>query len=187
MDDTAFQRLLEAWVGGDKAAGDQLYATAYDELRGVARRSLRAYGRGGQVSTTVLVNECYLKLAGRCTVDLESRAHFLALCARAMRQIIVDAARRSLTARRSLEDPDADFIAELVQHAPLRPDAVVALDQALAELEAREPRLARIAECRIFADLPVGEIARTLGITERTVQREWLRIKGLLSVVAEAG
>lgn len=185
MDSEEFRRLLEAWSRGDRAAGDRLYSTAYDDLKGIAHRSLRAYGRGGQLSTTVLVNECYLKLVTAGTIGPENREHFLALCARAMRQIIVDSARRDLAAKRSA-DGVVDFVSvEAGMHASLRPENVAALDQALSELDLRDKRLARIAECRIFGGMSTDEIARAMDVNERTVQREWLRVKALLSVILE--
>lgn len=188
MEATEFARLLSSWAGGDQDASDRLYASAYDELKTVASRSLHAYGRGDQLSTTLLVNECYLKLARSGAVTSETRQHFLALCARAMRQIIVDSARRQLADKRgaggpalSLEDLGAEPGASLA----LGPEALTALDQALSDLDRREPRLARIAECRIFSGMECAEIATTFGVTERTVQREWLRVKALLMLVIE--
>ena len=185
MQDNEFRLLLNAWVAGDTGAMNRLYATAYDDLKTIAHRSLRAYGRGGQISTTVLVNECYLKLVANGTIGPESREHFLALCARAMRQIIVDSARKSLASKRNADGAFGYSLAELNIQEPLKPESVAALDQALSELDQREPRLARIAECRIFGGMSVESIARTFDVNERTVQREWLRIKALLSVVLE--
>lgn len=185
MDTEEFRRLLEAWSRGDRGAGDRLYATAYDDLKAIAHRSLRAHGRGAQLSTTVLVNECYLKLATSGAIGPENREHFLALCARAMRQIIVDSARRELAGKRN-PDGVLDYVCvEAGLHAPLRPESVAALDQALSQLDSRDPRLARIAECRIFGGLETDDIARALDLNERTVQRDWLRIKALLSVILE--
>lgn len=180
-----FDEDLAAWSQGDAAAGDRLYASAYDELKTIASRSLRAYAHGDQMHTTMLVNECYLKLAGSAA-PTSSRQHFLALCARAMRQLIVDTARRHLAEKRgpgeafhvTLGDADA-----LSAPAGLGPEAITALDQALADLDRRDPRLARIAECRIFSGMDTAEIATILGVTERTVQRDWLRIKALLTVL----
>jgi RNA polymerase sigma factor (TIGR02999 family) len=186
MDTEEFSRQLDAWSKGDRGAGDRLYSTAYDDLKTIAHRCLRSHGRGAQLSTTVLVNECYLKLATSGVVGSENREHFLALCARAMRQIIVDSARRELAGKRNAQDEfDHLCVESTLLHAPLSPESVAALDQALTGLDAREPRLARIAECRIFADMSSEDIARALDVNERTVQREWLRIKALLSVILE--
>jgi RNA polymerase sigma factor (TIGR02999 family) len=186
----AFTRDLAAWRAGDTAAGDRLYASAYAELKDVAARALRSLGRGDNLQTTALVHECYLKLAASGAVDVDSRLHFLALCARAMRQIIVDSARRQLAEKRG-EGPAwhvtlGAVSADAAMPDALAPDAIAILDQALGDLDAREPRLARIAECRIFGGLSTAEIAATFAVTERTVQREWLRVKALLALVLGA-
>ncbi|MCB1627265.1 MAG: hypothetical protein KDI37_00700 [Xanthomonadales bacterium] len=183
MDSEQFEADLQAWSQGDQAAGDRLYASEFEQLRQLASRSLRAHGRGDQLQTTVLVNECYLKLATAGTVQAESRTHFLALCARAMRQIIVDSARRQLAGKRDGQEIPitlADGAPLDLGRNALSPESIAALDQALSDLDRREPRLARIAECRIFSGLETAEIATIFGVTERTVQREWLRVKALL-------
>jgi RNA polymerase sigma factor (TIGR02999 family) len=198
MDETQFADRLRAWAAGDSAAGDALYASAYDELKSVARRTLRSLGRGDQLSTTLLVNECWLKLARSGSVGPQTRQHYLALCARAMRQIVVDSARRRLADKRGggavvqagedvLPEPSPDTVLPDVAGAPrtLGPEALVALEQALATLETGDPRLARIAECRIYAGLECAEIAAVLGVTERTVQRDWVRLKALLLLAVE--
>lgn len=182
-----FGQDLLAWSRGDPAAGDRLYASAFQELKQIASRSLRAYGRGDQLQTTVLVNECYLKLAGGGAITAESRRHFMALCARAMRQIIVDSARRQMAEKRDGGQMWQITLSESMPDTPspttLGPESIAALDQALTELDRREPRLARIAECRMFSDMSTAEIAETFNVTERTVQREWLRVKALLVMV----
>lgn len=191
MDESTFAEQLAAWADGDASAADRLYAAAYGELKQIAHRSLRSQGRGDQLQTTVLVNECYLKLATAGAVDARTRGHFLALCARAMRQIIVDSARRHLADKRSGEieaiTVESLDLASGEASQSLTPEAVAALDQALDELGSREPRLARIAECRIFSGMECREIAEVLGVTERTVQREWLRVKALLVLALEDG
>jgi len=182
-----FSRDLEAWSRGDAAAGDRLYASAYEELKHVASRSLRAFGRGDQLQTTALVHECYLKLVASGAASAGSRGHFLALCARAMRQIIVDSARRQLAEKRDLGPAWrltlSDASDDPSMPETLGPESIAALDQALSDLDRREPRLARIAECRIFSGMETAEIAATFNVTERTVQREWLRVKALLTLV----
>lgn len=189
MDEHAFHEDLEAWRHGDQTAADRLYAGAYDELKNIASRSLRSVGRGDQLQTTALVHECYLKLVASGIVNADSRSHFLALCARAMRQIIVDSARRQLAEKRdagpawrvTMTDPGVDAAGD----EALSPESIAALDQALSDLDRREPRLARIAECRILGGMDAADIAATFGVTERTVQREWLRVKALLAFVLE--
>jgi RNA polymerase sigma factor (TIGR02999 family) len=184
MDSSQFDADLRAWSAGDQDAGNRLYASEFGELHQIAHRCLRSHGRGDQLQTTVLVNECYLKLVGAGSVQAESRSHFLALCARAMRQIIVDSARRQLAGKRDAGMPLpitlADAAGEEFGNGAPSPESIAALDQTLSELDRREPRLAKIAECRIFAGMETAEIAVTFGVTERTVQREWLRVKALL-------
>jgi RNA polymerase sigma factor (TIGR02999 family) len=191
VDADPFNADLQAWSRGDQAAGDRLYASAFAELKQVASRSLRAYGRGDQLQTTVLVNECYLKLASGGAVSAESRRHFMALCARAMRQIIVDSARRQMAEKRDggqmWQITLSESLPDVQMPTTLGPESIAALDQALTELDRREPRLARIAECRMFSDMSTAEIAQTFGVNERTVQREWLRVKALLVLVITPG
>lgn len=190
MDSEQFEADLQAWSRGDQAAGNRLYASELAELRQIASRCLRTHGRGDALQTTMLVNECYLKLVGVGQVRAESRTHFLALCARAMRQIIVDSARRQLAGKRDGGELLPITLAEGVAsdgaaNSP-SPESIAAIDQALNDLDRREPRLARIAECRIFGGMETDEIAATFGVTERTVQREWLRVKALLSFALES-
>ena len=185
MDESRFNVLLSAWSRGDRAAEEALYADTYEELRGIARKVLRSQGRGDQLSTTLLVNECYLKLADR-GANAESRHHFLALCARAMRQLIVDSARRALAEKRGSGEVYALTLQEVGGEQALRPESVAALDQALSALDERDPRLARIAECRIFAGMETAEIADAFGLNERSVQREWNRVRALLTLALEA-
>src|SRR5690606_1496761 len=155
----------------------------YAELQSIARRTLRTHGRGDQLRTTVLVHECYLRLVDHAAAA-QTRNHFLALCARVMQQLIVDSARRSTALKRG-----GDAIAVTLdgvdgQHA-LQPESLAVLDQALTALDQRDPRLARIAECRIFAGMDSAEIADAFGLTERSVQREWNRVRALLSLALE--
>jgi len=186
MDEQRFTELLGAWSQGDRIAEEALYSDTYAELRGIARHALRSLGRGDQLSTTLLVNECYLKLAGSGAAA-ENRRHFLALCARAMRQLIVDSARRALADKRGGGEVFAVTLQDVGGQHALRPESVAALDQALTALDERDPRLARMAECRIFAGMETAEIAQTFGLTERSVQREWNRIRALLTMVLELG
>lgn len=183
MDEEQFNDLLARWTRGDREAEERLYTETYESLRSVARLVLRSQGRGDQLNTTALVNECYLRLAPRA-VAAETRGHFMALCARAMRQTIVDSARKALTEKRG-----GDLVWVTLQdiggpRAP-GPEFIAALGQTLASLDSRDKRLARIAECRIFAGMETAEIAQTFGLTERTVQRDWARVRALLTVALE--
>ena len=149
----------------------------YGELRRLARRERCRTGASETLRTTALVNEAYLKLfkGGRW----KNRAHFLNTAAMAMRQALVQHARARCAAKRGggagalpLEDVDG-VLAEPEER-------VVALDEALERLEKLNPRLARVVECRYFAGYTEAEAAAAMGVTERTVQRDWAKAKALL-------
>jgi RNA polymerase sigma factor (TIGR02999 family) len=157
------------------APAAELFATVYGELKRLAHGQL-ARGPRGTLSTTALVHEAFLKLRRSTVAD---REHFLALAARAMRQVLVDYARERHAAKRggglarvSLEG-DALAIETLA-------DEVLAVDTALGRLEAVDERLARLVEWRYFAGMTDVEIASALGVTDRTVRRDWLKARAFL-------
>ncbi len=163
--------LLQAWSAGSKEAADDLFPLVYEELRELARRQSRPRRPGETLNTTAVVHEAYLKLVDASRVTLRDRQHFLALAARAMRQILVDHARRRGAAKRgggtvrvALEEAGA---------IDARAVELLALDQALTKLDELEPRLGKVVELRFFGGLSVGETAETLGVGLRTVARDW--------------
>lgn len=164
--------LLHAAAGGDRAVLDALFQHVYGELRGLAHR-MRAPGAGQTLCTTALVHEAWIKLVPSADIDWKGRAHFFGVAARAMRQILVDAAR--WRARRQQDGVDAWAITfdESAQAAPARAEELIALDDALARLEQLDPRQARIVEQRYFVGLTAAETAEVLGVSEATVNREW--------------
>lgn len=162
--------MIDAARAGDRAAFDELFATVYQELRGLA------HVVGGDrpdrtLTTTEMVHEAYFKLLPSRGIAWEGRQHFLRVAARAMRQLLVDGARRRAVRRREAARLGSDLHpAEATQ---LRPDELVALDDALTRLETLSPRQARVVECRLFAGLSVDETAEALAISEPTVKRDW--------------
>lgn len=169
-------RLLHAARTGDPEALDRLVPLIYDDLRAIARRHLQRGPGERTMRPTALVHEAYVKLSGGAALQAGDRAHFLAIAARAMRQVLVDDARRRSAARRgggwaqvTLGDVDAP--------ADASPAALLALDAALEELE---PRQRQVVECRFFGGMDEREIAATLGITERTVRRDWVKARAWL-------
>lgn len=175
--------LIERASAGDRDALDEAVALLYDELRAIAR-DRRGQWRGDHtMSTTALVNEVYLRLAGRSHAQWEGRAHLLAVASRAMRQILVDYGRRRGAQKRggSWERVTMDKIDELLPgHAQLpveRADALVRLDASLRRLEADSPRHCRIVECRFFGGMTVEETALALGVSPATVKRGWTAAK----------
>jgi RNA polymerase sigma factor (TIGR02999 family) len=163
---------------------DRLVPLVYEQLKRIARRQLRAEPVGHTLSTTALVHEAYLKLVDQTRVDWQDRGHFYAVASGAMRRILVDYARRYRAARRG---GDADGVP--AQPVPLdeteipvaeRADALVALDEALDRLGRFDERQARVVECRFFGGLSEEETGAALGISQRTVAREWVTAKGWL-------
>lgn len=167
----ATAELLGGARAGDAAAVDRLFALAYDELRAVARRARRR-GAGDTMDTTALLHEAYVRLGGGRPLPATDRAHFLAIAARAMRQVLVDAARRRAAEKRGGGAALLTFDDQGVEHA-LHPADYLALEEALTELEAVDPRRARVVECRYLAGMSVEETAEALGVSPPTVKRDW--------------
>ena len=154
------------------------FEVAYQELRRVARRQLRVLRPGDTLATTALVNEAFLKL-GRRSAGYEDKTHFLALAARAMRQILVDYARARGSQkrggdRRQTTLDDASIPVEAIA------DELIGIDRALTKLEQVDERLARLVEWRFFAGMTEEEIAAAQGVTPRTVRRDWQKARAFL-------
>ncbi|MGB0132582.1 ECF-type sigma factor, partial [Dokdonella sp.] len=169
-------QLIAACAGDDASLLSRVFPLVYAELRQIAHRALLRSSGNATLSTTALVHETYIKLVGHSKLAVNDRSHLFALCARAMRQIVVDHARRRHADKRggqqtllSLSGVDPD--------STDRPETIVALDEALKALHERDPRLVRIVEYRVFAGLDTQQIADLLGLTPRSVQLDWLRAK----------
>jgi RNA polymerase sigma factor (TIGR02999 family) len=164
---------------GEVHAADVLVPLVYEELRRIAGRQMGREHAGHTLTPTALVHEAYLKLVDQTRVQWVNRAQFFAVAARLMRRILLDHARRVHAGKRgggwerlTLEDaqiPIAERAAELI-----------ALDDALARLAALNPRLAQVVECRYFGGMTEDETAAALGVTDRTVRRDWVKAKGWL-------
>jgi RNA polymerase sigma factor (TIGR02999 family) len=184
---------LVALRQGTPGAMDRLMPLVYDQLRRMAHRQLGAEPTGHTLSTTALVHEAYLKLVDQTRAQWQDRAQFFAIAARAMRRILIDYARRYRAARRgggpdgapaarvSLDDVDIS-VAD-------RAAALLALDDALERLGQVDAPLAQVVECRFFGGLTEEETAAALGVSRRTVAREWSTAKGWLyqELYSEAG
>jgi len=169
-------RLLAAASAGDRGALDRVFDLVYRELRAIASRQM---GSGETLRTTALVHEVYLRMARGEAVSARDREHFFATASRAMRQILVDhARRRSAEKRGGGVRPEA--LDEGIIGAGAREDEVLAVDAALAHLEGLDPRLAKIVELRFYGGLSVEEAAEALGISERTVKRDWRKARAFL-------
>jgi RNA polymerase sigma factor (TIGR02999 family) len=165
----------------DRRALDELFSAAYEELRRLAF-AVRRRERVLTLSPTVLVNEAWLKLARSPGVNFESPLHFKRIAARAMRQLLVEAARRRAATKRGGDEP-VQWVTfdELVHQRAVSERELLALDSALDELAQAEPRQAEMIECRFFGGLDVTEAAQSLGVSEATVQRDWRTAKAWLA------
>lgn len=174
--DRPITRLIRELQDGNEAARDELMPLVYDEMRRIAHRQLRGQRPGHTLSTTALVHEAYLRLMGRGPGDWTDRSHFFALAARAMRQVLIDYARRFGSAKRGggwRRIP----LDKAVLNVEEQSDLLLALDEALTRLAAVNERASRVVECRFFGGLTEVETAAVLGVTERTIRRDWLKAK----------
>lgn len=177
--DPGVTRVLQAAAAGDAEAAAALLPLVYQELHRLAQARLRRTPPGNTLQTTALIHEAYLKLVGDGDPGWSGRHHFFGAAARAMREILVDQARRKAAAKHGggLRRVDLDEGDIVLDEAPER---VLALDEALRKLEAEDARLGEIVMLRYFAGLTQGETAAALGVSERTVERDWRYIKAWL-------
>jgi RNA polymerase sigma factor (TIGR02999 family) len=172
-------RLLREWSRGDTGALEKLLPVVYAELRRVARRQLRRERIDHTLQPTALVNELYLRLVQQRSASWENRAHFFAVAAQLMRRILVDHARAQAAVKRGGSSPRLSLSgADDVDVEPAL--EVLAVDRALTRLAKLDADQARIVELRYFSGLTVEETAHVLGISPRTVKREWRLAKAWL-------
>ena len=176
---TARTDILEDLRRGGRESLDRLLPIVYEELRVIAHRHLAGHGGAGTLVTTALVHEAYLKLVDQSTAQWRDRAHFLALASVAMRHVLIDRARERASvkrggARRRITLDDDTIAIDDQAHALLE------IDEALDLLAEVSPRLARVVECRFYGGLSEDEIAEVLGVTVRTVERDWAKARMLL-------
>jgi RNA polymerase sigma factor (TIGR02999 family) len=171
--------LLLAWGKGNREALNELLPLVYDELRAIARRKLRYERDGHTLNTTALVHEAYLKLVQLDRMQWQSRAHFLAIAAQAMRNILVNHALRRKRVKRGGGAPHAS-LDEAAQLPATEADRILALDAALEKLAAVNPRHARVVECRFFGGMTIEETAMVLEISPATAKRDWTLLRAWL-------
>jgi RNA polymerase sigma-70 factor (ECF subfamily) len=164
--------LLHAWAGGDSQALERLVPVVYGELRRIAQRCISGENPGQTLQATALANEAYLRLLGCRNVSWQNRVHFFAVAARQMRHILIDIARSKHQLKRGCS-PKRVSLEEAPELSDEKSGELLALEDALKDLEKLDPRKAQIVEMRYFGGLSVEETAAVLKVSDRTVLREW--------------
>ena len=179
------RRLVQQWNQGDTHALEQLMTLLYDELRQVAHSHLLRERESHTLTTTALVHEAYVQLVERTGPAWQGRAQFFALVSRVMRHVLVDYARRRNATKRGggelhleLTDPAGAADHDIFE--------LLAVNQALERLALQDVRLAQVVECRFFGGMQESEIADALGVSERTVERDWRRARAYLFTLLSA-
>jgi len=174
--------------GGDPPEWLELVPLVYDELRALARRHLRRERDSHTLNTTALVHETYLRLARQRGTRWQNRSQFFAIAARVMRRVLIDYARQHRAAKRGGPAPiiTLERVEAEINDADERAELLLALDEAVSRLAAVNPRLAQVVECRFFGGLSEEETAAALGVTARTVRRDWVKAKDWLRRELEA-
>ncbi len=182
MTSSELTQLLRAWTEGDQRAFERLIALVYENLRRMARHRLANERAGHTLQPTALVNEVYLRIVGETKINWQNRAHFFGACARTMRRILVDHARKRKARKRgggatllTLAGVDERHIGKKDRTVDL-----IALDEALTQLEAMDPRQSRIVELKFFAGLSIQETAEELDVSASTVKQEWTKARAWL-------
>lgn len=170
---------LIAWSKGDTAALERLIPAVYEELRRMADNYLRGEQPGHSLQATALVHEAYLRLIDQTKVEWHNRAHFFGVAAQMMRRILIDHAKAKHRAKRGGVTPKIS-LDETVHFTDERASELVALDEALKTLAEIDERKSRIVELRYFGGLTVDETATVLGISDKTVMRDWKLAKAWL-------
>ena len=173
---------------GDAAAADALFAALYAELHGMARRELARRGGGVTLSATTLLHEAYLDISGRDGTAFPDRNRFMAYACRVMRGLIIDYARRRQAQKRGGEFEITSIATDVAGAvAAVNADELSQLSDGLGELEQTEPRLARVVDLKFFCGFSFAEIGSMMGVSERTVQRDWAKARLLLHRALEDG
>jgi RNA polymerase sigma factor (TIGR02999 family) len=172
-------QLLVRWRSGDREALDSLLPLVYDELRRIARHYLQNERTGHTLQSTALVNEAYMRMVAQDLPEWQNRAHFFAVAAQLMRQILVDHARNRRASKRG-----GDVYKMSLEDATEQPTGtdvdVVALDDALKELSEMDPQQGRVVELKFFAGLSNEDAAEVLSISPSTVKRDWMSARAWL-------
>jgi RNA polymerase sigma factor (TIGR02999 family) len=175
--------LLGRVRAGDEGARDSLFAIAYQELRRLAQARLRGFGQHTLLDTTGLVHESYLRFLGAQRLRAEDRRAFFGYAAQIMRSVIVDTVRQRVASKRGGSQPTLTLPTQIEPDGAEDEEVILKVHEALQALEQADARLAQIVQMRYFGGYSEAEIAETLGIGERTVQRDWRRARIILAAL----
>jgi RNA polymerase sigma factor (TIGR02999 family) len=170
---------------GDARARDELFAAAYEELRRLARARLRGGGRNTVLETTALVHECYLRFVAAGELRAEDRRAFFAYTSQVMRSVIVNDVRERQAERRGGVAPQLTLTPELAADLGRDEETILRVHEAMAVLEQADTRLGQVAQMRYFGGYSEQEIAETLGVTDRTVRRDWVKAQAILAAALQ--
>lgn len=165
-------QLIQAASAGDQAAGNALFDSVYQELRGIARAHRRRWNGNDTLNTAALINEAYIKLANGNLASYRNRSHFFATASQAMRQVLINYAERIATAKRGM----GAVKVTLSGHMPIAEDNLedlLIINELLEKLEKSKARHCRLFECRVFGGMTIEETASALDISPATVKRDW--------------
>ena len=177
---SSLTQLIEQVVAGNDSARNELFSNAYPELRKLARSRLRDGGRNTLLETTALVHESYLRFLSATQLRLEDRRAFFAYASKVMRSVVIDSVRERQALRRGGDLVEMTLDTQIGDALPSSEGEIVHVHEALLALEAAEPRMAKVVEMRYFGGYSEVEIAEVLGLTERTVRRDWDKARLLL-------
>lgn len=173
-------QLLRSHHQGDREAFDRLLPLVYDKLCAMARRQLNRGSRGQTLDTGILVQETYFRLVEETGVSWQDRGHFFAICARTMRRILVDFARKRQALKRGAGEAGVTLEPDMAVLSDEQSVLLLSVDAALNDLAAFDPRLGQVVECRFFAGMTEEETAQAMDSSLRSVQRDWMRARAWL-------
>jgi RNA polymerase sigma factor (TIGR02999 family) len=184
-EETSLTDLIRRAQNGETGALQSVFEITYEELRHLARKRLQGAARSAALDTTALVHECYLRFANAKRLSVEDRVHFFRYAGRAMRSVIVDLARGALRTKRGSGENPVSLSTTISESTSAGEEQILRVHDALDELTQIDPRLVQVVEMRYFAGMTEVEIAGALGVTDRTIRRDWEKARLLLAQALE--
>lgn len=180
MDQVEITQLLKKAGKGEEGAYERLMPKVYDQLKVMAYRHLSSEYHQNTFSRTELVHEAYLKLCQYDHINWQDRAHFFAIASKCMRQILIDYARKKLADKRGGGEDQITYLDNMFDQQREEASRLLDVDAALKKLEALDERLAKIVEYRYFGEMSIKNTAEVMGLSAKTIQRDWMKARGWL-------